>query len=149
MSVLFGQKFSSAAAAINRTSISESHAYRPAAYNSKTRAEKRIRDSNPRSCAEPGVKSEDEEDEVDEEGILLAGGDLESLDPAVLSTLPPSMQLDIMAKLREQRTYGNREGFQKRQAQPQSFSQFQMAEYLKASAVRYPGFQSMHTDILY
>ena len=58
------------------------------------------------------------------------------MDPAVLSTLPPSMQLDIMTKLREQKTYVNREGFQQRQAQPLSFSQFQMEEYLKASAIR-------------
>lgn len=68
--------------------------------------------------------------------MALAAGNLDNLDPTVLSTLPPSMQLDIMTKLREQKTYVNREHFQQRQAQPQSFSQFQMEEYLKASAIR-------------
>jgi len=46
------------------------------------------------------------------------------------------LQLDVMAKLREQKTYFNREGFQQRQGQPLNFSQFQMDEYLKGSAHR-------------
>ena len=62
---------------------------------------------------------------------------MDNIDPAILANLPPSVQLDVMTKLREQKTYINRDGFQQRQAQPLSFSQFQMDEYLKASAVRY------------
>ena len=82
------------------------------------------------------AEDEDEEEDGDEGDLIVAAEGLESVDPAVLSTLPPSMQLDIMTKLREQKTYVNREGFQQRQAQPLSFSQFQMEEYLKASAIR-------------
>lgn len=77
-----------------------------------------------------------EEEEVDEESLILAASNMDSLDPTVLSTLPPSMQLDIIARVREQKTYTNREHFQQRQAQPLSFSQFQMEEYLKSSAIR-------------
>jgi hypothetical protein len=82
------------------------------------------------------VGSEEEDDEDDEGELILDASELGNLDPAMLSNLPPSVQLDIMAKLREQKTYFNREGFQQRQAQPLNFSQFQMDEYLKASAVR-------------
>ena len=54
----------------------------------------------------------------------------------VLGTLPPSMQLELMTKLREQKTYQNREKFAQHQGQPLSFSQFQMANYLKTSAFK-------------
>ena len=82
------------------------------------------------------AENEDEDEDEDEGDLVVAAEGLESVDPTVLSTLPPSMQLDIMTKLREQKTYVNREGFQRRQAQPLNFSQFQMEEYLKASAIR-------------
>lgn len=54
----------------------------------------------------------------------------------VLSTLPPSLQLELMAKLREQKTYRNREEFATRSGNPLGFSSFQMQQYLATSAVR-------------
>ena len=50
-----------------------------------------------------------------------------------MGTLPPSMQLEFMQKLREQKTYQNREKFAAHQGQPQNFSTFQMQTYLQAS----------------
>lgn len=83
-----------------------------------------------------GEDDEDEEEEIDEGDLILAANNMGSIDPAILSNLPPSVQLDLMTKLREQKTYMNREGFQQRQAQPGNFSQFQMDEYLKTSAIK-------------
>ena len=63
----------------------------------------------------------------------------------MLSTLPPSLQLELMAKLREQKTYRNREEFSTRTGNPLGFSTFQMQQYLDTSAVRcgfIPGFVS-------
>ncbi len=59
------------------------------------------------------------------------------LDPAVLSTLPQSMQLQIMEQMREQLHAFNRDKFTSRSGQPENFSSFQLATYLKASAFRY------------
>ena len=81
-------------------------------------------------------EEEEEEEEIDEGDLVLAAASMDNIDPAILANLPPSVQLDLMTKLREQKTYSNREGFQQRQAQPLDFSQFQMDEYLKASAIR-------------
>ncbi|KAK9830500.1 hypothetical protein WJX72_012105 [[Myrmecia] bisecta] len=80
-------------------------------------------------------EAEEEEESEGEEEVLIPEG-LDSLDPAVLSTLPPSMQLELMAKLREQKNLENREQFQKHAGRPLNFSQFQMETYLKASAFR-------------
>ncbi|KAK9806600.1 hypothetical protein WJX73_007536 [Symbiochloris irregularis] len=60
----------------------------------------------------------------------------DQLDPAVLSTLPPSLQLELMGKLRESKTYRNREEFASRTGNPLGFSTFQMQQYLDTSAVR-------------
>jgi hypothetical protein len=111
---------------------------------------------------------QDEDNDGNEpEEVVLPEGDL---DPAVLSTLPPSMQvwadwttclhmsckghvmcvctsfmskitssvaqLDLMAKIRDNKIYENRARFQKHSAQPLNFSSFQIQEYLKASAFR-------------
>ena len=84
-----------------------------------------------------GGEDEEEEEDIDEGDLIVAAANMDNIDPAILANLPPSVQLDLMTKLREQKTYLNRDGFQQRQAQPLSFSQFQMDEYLKASAVRY------------
>lgn len=54
----------------------------------------------------------------------------------MLQTLPTSMQLELLQRLREAKMARNRESFQQRAAQPASFSSFQMEEYLKASALR-------------
>ncbi|KAK9904154.1 hypothetical protein WJX75_005482 [Coccomyxa subellipsoidea] len=80
-------------------------------------------------------EEEDDDDEagVDEEVVLPEGMEL---DPVVMSTLPPSMQLDLLTKMRENKIYENREKFARHANQPASFSSLQMQEYLKASAFR-------------
>ncbi len=66
----------------------------------------------------------------------LALADADELDPVVLQTLPTSMQLELLQRLRDEKMARNRESFQQRAAQPASFSSFQMDEYLKASALK-------------
>ena len=86
-------------------------------------------------------EDEDDEDEDDEEeggafdNVLVPVGGMQ-LDPAVMSTLPPSMQLDLLQRMRDHKIFENREHFQQRAQQPGSFSSFQIQEYLKASAFR-------------
>ena len=58
------------------------------------------------------------------------------MDSTVLSTLPPSMQLDIMLRLREQQMASNRDALLQRKDDPAQFSQFQIQQYLKASQLR-------------
>jgi DNA excision repair protein ERCC-5 len=58
------------------------------------------------------------------------------VDSTVLSTLPPSMQLDIMLRLREQQMASNRDALLQRKDDPAQFSQFQIQQYLKASQLR-------------
>lgn len=61
---------------------------------------------------------------------------LDELDPAVLSTLPPSLQLEFALKLRERKQAENREHFQKHTGQPQAFSSFQLQQYLKGTQLK-------------
>ncbi|KAK9819017.1 hypothetical protein WJX74_004467 [Apatococcus lobatus] len=86
---------------------------------------------------EQGSEGSEEEEESDEEGeeLMLPEGSTE-LDPEVLGTLPPSMQLEFMDKMRERMVSENREQFQARTGIPIDFSTFQMQQYLKASAFR-------------
>ena len=58
------------------------------------------------------------------------------LDPAVLSTLPQSMQLQIMEQMRDQLHAFNRDKFTSRSGQPENFSSFQLQTFLKASTFR-------------
>ena len=86
-------------------------------------------------------EDEDEDEDEEEEGgsafdnVLVPGGGVQ-LDAAVMSTLPPSMQLDLLQRMRDHKIFENREHFQQRAQQPGSFSSFQIQEYLKASAFR-------------
>ena len=59
------------------------------------------------------------------------------LDPAVLSTLPPSVQLGLMMQLRQRQQDANRQQFEARRAAPADFSQFQMQQYLAATQFRW------------
>ena len=72
----------------------------------------------------------------DDEGFVINDASLDQIDPTVLSSLPHSVQLDIIAKMREKKVQANREAFEQRQAEPENFSNFQMEEYLKASEMR-------------
>ena len=67
------------------------------------------------------------------EARLSAMQDTEQLDPAVLSTLPQSMQFDLLLKMRERLQTANREQFAARQGLPAEFSLFQMKSFLKVA----------------
>jgi hypothetical protein len=58
------------------------------------------------------------------------------MDPAVLSTFAPSVQYDMLLKMRESTTATNRERFMERTGKPLDFSSFQMQTFLKASNFR-------------
>ena len=57
--------------------------------------------------------------------------------PCVCFPLSGSAQLDIIMRVREQRVTLNREKFEARSGVPASFSEFQLQQYLKASALRW------------
>ena len=59
------------------------------------------------------------------------------LDPEVLSTLPPSLQLELLMRAREARRAANREAFEARAGVPAAFSTFQMQQYLAAVGFRW------------
>ena len=59
----------------------------------------------------------------------------QKLDPEVLSTLPPSMQLEFMEKYKEQQAADNRQKFRDAQA-PMDFSKLQMQSFLKTVSVK-------------
>lgn len=61
--------------------------------------------------------------------------DYQALDPEVLASLPPSVQLEFMEKYREHVTAENRERFQEADV-PQDFSKMQMDSYIKRCEVR-------------
>lgn len=58
------------------------------------------------------------------------------IDVEVLSQLPPSLQLEVMLKLREAQVVANRERFASVEGKPMAFSEVQMVQYLKATAFR-------------
>jgi hypothetical protein len=55
-----------------------------------------------------GGSSGDSSDSDDGGGELLLPADVSNLDPAVLSTLPQSVQLDILEKMRDAQQTGRR-----------------------------------------
>lgn len=69
------------------------------------------------------------------QAVILPEG-IDELDPAVLGTLPPSLQLEFALKLRERKQAENREHFQKHTGKPTDFSSFQMQQYLKGSQLK-------------
>lgn len=70
------------------------------------------------------------------DGEFLLPEDVDSVDPTVLSTLPPSIQLEVMEKMREHKTVENREKFHKVSKAPGSFSHLQMNTYLQGCSFR-------------
>ena len=60
----------------------------------------------------------------------------DGVDPEVLSTLPPSMQLEIMLQVREKKMNAARGGFEMRNGKPEEFSQYQMQQYLNSTGLR-------------
>ncbi|XP_057720536.1 DNA repair protein UVH3 isoform X1 [Arachis stenosperma] len=80
------------------------------------------------------IEEEDGDYDEDEEMILPAmhGG----VDPAVLASLPPSMQLDLLVQIRERLIAENRQKYQKVKKDPAKFSELQIEAYLKTVAFR-------------
>jgi 5'-3' exonuclease len=60
----------------------------------------------------------------------------DGVDPEVLSTLPPSMQLEIMLQVREKAMAAARGGFESRNGRPEEFSEYQMKHYLDSTGLR-------------
>jgi DNA excision repair protein ERCC-5 len=79
--------------------------------------------------------SEKIDDELSDEflAMLPEEGDL---DPEVLSTLPTSVQVELLLRARERQTAANRAKFEMHAQQPSSFSEFQLQQYLKNSNLR-------------
>ncbi|OEL19728.1 DNA repair protein UVH3 [Dichanthelium oligosanthes] len=79
--------------------------------------------------------AEIDEDEDDDEGMIfpMTTGDI---DPAVLASLPPSMQLDLLVQMRERVMAENRQKYQKIKKEPAKFSELQIQSYLKTVAFR-------------
>ncbi|KAK4283406.1 hypothetical protein QN277_000358 [Acacia crassicarpa] len=79
-------------------------------------------------------EEEDFINDEDEEMILPAMHG--KVDPAVLASLPPSMQLDLLGQMRERLIAENRQKYQKVKKDPAKFSELQIQAYLKTVAFR-------------
>ncbi|XP_028756680.1 DNA repair protein UVH3 isoform X2 [Neltuma alba] len=79
-------------------------------------------------------EEEDYVNDEDEEMILPAMHG--KVDPAVLASLPPSMQLDLLGQMRERLIADNRQKYQKVKKDPAKFSELQIQAYLKTVAFR-------------
>ncbi|KAL8124353.1 DNA repair protein UVH3 [Apium graveolens] len=86
------------------------------------------------AAAAAAVPHEEEDDDADEEMILPTMDG--KMDPAVLAALPPSMQLDLLAQMRERLMAENRQKYQKVKKAPERFSELQIQSYLKTVAFR-------------
>ncbi|XP_061337655.1 DNA repair protein UVH3 [Gastrolobium bilobum] len=80
------------------------------------------------------IEEEDGDYDEDEEMILPAMHG--EVDPAVLASLPPSMQLDLLVQMRERLIAENRHKYQKVKKDPAKFSELQIQAYLKTVAFR-------------
>ncbi|CAI9262941.1 unnamed protein product [Lactuca saligna] len=86
------------------------------------------------STSSAGVLAEDEDEDDDEEMLLPTLN--RKVDPAVLASLPPSMQLDLLGQMRERLMAENRQKYQKVKKAPARFSELQIESYLKTVAFR-------------
>ncbi|XP_010425585.1 PREDICTED: DNA repair protein UVH3-like isoform X2 [Camelina sativa] len=86
------------------------------------------------STSAAAILSEEDDSDEDEE-ILLPVMD-GNVDPAVLASLPPSMQLDLLVQMREKLMAENRQKYQKVKKAPEKFSELQIEAYLKTVAFR-------------
>lgn len=80
-----------------------------------------------------GKEGDDDDDESEE---MIFPADNIQLDPAVLASLPPSMQLDLLVQMRERIMAENRQKYQKIKKAPTKFSELQIQSYLKTIAFR-------------
>ncbi|KAL2320099.1 hypothetical protein Fmac_029068 [Flemingia macrophylla] len=79
---------------------------------------------------------EEEEDDYDEDEEMILPAMHGEVDPAVLASLPPSMQLDLLVQMRERLMAENRQKYQKVKKDPAKFSELQIQAYLKTVAFR-------------
>ena len=80
-----------------------------------------------------GSSSASEEESEEEEMFIPETDDI---DPEVLASLPPSVQMEVMLKMRERRVADNRETFQNVSGKMADFSQLQLATYLKSTQLK-------------
>ncbi|KAJ6841304.1 DNA repair protein UVH3 [Iris pallida] len=88
-------------------------------------------DEGPSSAGDAHGGGDDDEDE--EMIFPVASG---NIDPAILASLPPSMQLDLLVQMRENLMAENRQKYQKIKKTPTKFSELQIQSYLKTVAFR-------------
>jgi len=81
-------------------------------------------------------EEEEEEDSEEEEEEEMMIPDDDDVDPAVLASLPPSVQMEVMLKMREKRVADNREKFQSASGKMADFSALQMSTYLKSTKLK-------------
>ncbi|KAL3698871.1 hypothetical protein R1sor_012947 [Riccia sorocarpa] len=93
--------------------------------------EKNMEEEN--DSVEEIIESNSEKNEVEE---IILPSNVKGLDPALLASLPASMQLELLVQMREQLVAENRQKFQKASKVPASFSQLQIQAYLKTVAFR-------------
>lgn len=89
--------------------------------------------TEPSSSMVTNQKVDIDEEEKEENIFPVIDG---NLDPAVLASLPPSMQLDLLVQMREALMAENRQKFQKIKKMPKKFSELQIESYLKTVAFR-------------
>ncbi|XP_020092237.1 DNA repair protein UVH3 isoform X2 [Ananas comosus] len=78
----------------------------------------------------------EEEGDYDENEEMILPLTTNNIDPAVLASLPPSMQLDLLVQMRERVMAENRQKYQKIKKVPAKFSELQIQSYLKTVAFR-------------
>ncbi|KAL7612604.1 hypothetical protein Lser_V15G07736 [Lactuca serriola] len=88
------------------------------------------------STSGAGVLAEDEDEDEDDDEEMLLPTLHGKVDPAVLASLPPSMQLDLLGQMRERLMAENRQKYQKVKKAPARFSELQIESYLKTVAFR-------------
>lgn len=87
-----------------------------------------------RSDAEEEEEEDEEEEEEEEIDVFVPDG--ESIDPEVLSALPPSVRLEVITKMRDRRVADNREHFAAAHGKMQDFSRLQLETYLKGTKLK-------------
>mmetsp|Transcript_9239 Transcript_9239/g.56168 ORF Transcript_9239/g.56168 Transcript_9239/m.56168 type:complete len:317 (-) Transcript_9239:6098-7048(-) len=70
-------------------------------------------------------------DQEEDESVVLPDN-IAEMDPQALSELPPSMQFDVLLKMREKQNIANREQYTQAQ-DPSDFSSMQISAYLKST----------------
>lgn len=77
------------------------------------------------------IPSNLDNDQEEDESVVLPDN-IAEMDPQALSALPPSMQFDVLLKMREKQNITNREQYTQAQ-DPSDFSSMQISAYLKST----------------